>query len=294
MKKTHSFLAAVLLAVLPGPLFAQSRQDQQLAASMLMIQEQQQQTALALAQLAETVKAMNPRFDDVVEALRKQMAGLEQTIRNVGPDISAIRSQSQDNGTRIGSLKDEVDALSKTMTDLLQEIARIQVPAPPAVIDPNAPPVSQGATPGPPLVVPPPQTVTLPPQAGMTPQKLLAESKADYYAGRYSSAITGFEQLLKYFPTASEAAPDAQYHIGESHASESRWPEAIAAYNAVIQRYPKSSLVADAYYKRAIAESRVGQAEASRASLEFVVKTYPDSDSGRMARQLLLRTKPTP
>lgn len=291
MKQTLSFLAVAIIAVLPAPLFAQSRQDQQLAASMLMIQEQQQQTALAVAQLSELIKAMGPRFDEVVERQAKRIADLEATIRNLTPDVSAIRSQGADTATRVGTLKDEIDALGTTMNDLLREIAKLQVPVP--VADPNAPAVSQGAAPGAPVVPPPTQTVTLPPSAGMTPQRLLSESRADYYAGRYSVAITGFEQLLMHFST-SEAAAEGQFLIGESHAAESRWPEAIAAYDAVIQRYPKSRFVADAYYKRGLAHSRLGQADASRESLEFVVKTYPDSDAGRLARQLLLRTKPAP
>jgi TolA-binding protein len=286
MKLTLSFLAVAIVAALPGPLFAQSRQDQQLAASMLMIQEQQQQTALAVAQLAEMIKAMNPRFDEVVDALRKQMAGLEQTIKNVGPDISAIRSQSQDNATRIGSLKDEVNALSQTINDLLQEIAKLQVAAPPAVIDPNAPPVSQGAAPGAPLVVPPAQTVTLGPRAGMTPQRLLEEARADYQAGRFSVAITGFEQVVQLFPT-SQAAAEAQLLIGRSHASESRWPEAIAAYDNVILQHAKSPFVPEAYYQRGLAESTVGQPDASRASFEHVVKNYPDSEFTILAKQRL-------
>jgi tol-pal system protein YbgF len=286
MKKTLSFVVAALIAALPGAVFAQSRQDQQLAASMLMIQEQQQLTALAVAQLAEMVKAMNPRFDEVVDSLRKQLAGLEQTIKNVGPEISAIRTQSQENGTRIGSLKDEIDALNKTMADLLQQIIKLQVPVPAPVIDPNAPPVSQGATPGAPAAVPPTQTVTMPPQAGLSPQRLFSESMADYAAGRFTVAITGFEQYIKSFPD-TQAAPEAQYLIGESYASEGNWSDAIAAYNAVIQRYPRSSWVAMAYYRKGLAESRAGQPEASRASFEYVVKTYPGTEGAILAKQRL-------
>ena len=291
IKQTLSFLAVAIIAVLPGPAFAQSRQDQQLAASMLMIQEQQQQTALAVAQLGELIKAMGPRFDEVVERQAKRIADLEATIRNLTPDVSAIRSQGADTATRVGTLKDEIDALGTTLNDLLREIAKLRVPVP--VADPNAPAVSQGAAPGAPVAPAPTQTVTLPPQAGMTPQRLLGESRADYFAGRYSVAITGFEQLLKYFAT-SEAAAEAQLLIGRSYASESRWPEAIAAYNKVIQDYPKSPFVAEAHYQRGLAESSVGQADASRASFEHVAKTYPNTEFGVLARQRLLATKPAP
>ena len=67
----------------------------------------------------------------------------------------------------------------------------------------------------------------------------------------------------------------------------SRWTEAVAAYNQVIQNYPGTNSVPDAYYKRGLAQQQAGQLDAARASWEAVVKVFPDSDAGRLAKQRL-------
>ena len=84
----------------------------------------------------------------------------------------------------------------------------------------------------------------------------------DYTSSQYTSAITGFQQLSKKFPTA-ERADDAQFFIGESLANMNRLPEAIDAYNLVIQKYPNGDQVDMAYYRRGFVESQMGRTDAA-------------------------------
>ena len=49
------------------------------------------------------------------------------------------------------------------------------------------------------------------------------------------------------------------------------------AYNAVIQNYPRSSQVPEAYYKRGKAQELLGQTDAARASCEQLIKSYPET-----------------
>jgi tol-pal system protein YbgF len=111
---------------------------------------------------------------------------------------------------------------------------------------------------------------------------------ADYTAGQYSLAITGFETFLKAFPK-SEMADEAQFYIGETHYVTGRYQDAVAAYNQVIQNYPGSNSVLEAYYKRGLAQERLGEGDAARASWEFLVKNHPESEAGRLAKQNLDR-----
>jgi tol-pal system protein YbgF len=111
---------------------------------------------------------------------------------------------------------------------------------------------------------------------------------ADYAAGQWSLAITGFEAFLKTFPR-SEMADDAQFYIGETYYGQNRFADAITAYNQVIQSYPGTNSVPLAYYKRGLAQERLGQTDAARASWEFAAMTYPESDAGRLAKQGLDR-----
>jgi tol-pal system protein YbgF len=122
---------------------------------------------------------------------------------------------------------------------------------------------------------------------------MLEQARGDYFAGQYSLAIAGFEAFLKAFPK-SESAGEEQHYIGESFTQQSRWADAIAAYNVVIQSYPTSPIVHETYYKRGLAQERIGDVDAARASWETVVKQFPESDGARLAKQSLERLRQRP
>ena len=272
MRRTFASVAVAVVIGGAATLFAQSRQEQQMAAELRMLQEQQQLQALALARLAETLEALSPRFDEVIEAHRKRIADLELTIKTVGNDMSAVRAQTQDTNNRLLSLSDEIEALRKSF-ETLPMLIRQALPPPP--VDPNAPPgdVSQ--------LAPPPAA---PSALGLSPGQLLGEAKGDYTSGEYDAAIAGFAAVISNFP-GTQAAADAQHHIGESYYLQKKWPEAIAAYDLVIQNHATSPFVPDAYYKRGMAQEFSGQLEAAKASFEFTMKTFPETVGGQLARQ---------
>ena len=107
------------------------------------------------------------------------------------------------------------------------------------------------------------------------------------------SAIAGFQQVIKTFPTA-ERADDAQFFIGESLASMNRLAEAVDAYNLVIQKYPSGDQVDMAYYRRGFVESQMGRADAARATFDEVIKRLPDSQGAQLARQRLTESSRHP
>ena len=295
--KNTILLAFVVLLVAPPvapPAAGQNREHQQMAADVRMLQEQTQQLAINLAALnqalIDAIKALNARIDQTNEAMRKSFADQKLTIDNIVEGVQVIRERSNDTNVRIGSLSEELEAMRMT----LQSLQSVPPPAfdpaaaaaePAAAADPNAP--APAPTPPAPVAPPPPST------AGLSPTRMFETARADYFAGQYASAINGFEAFLRTFPR-SEQADDAQLNIAECHYSQNRWPEAIAAYNLVIQNYPGTNSVPTAYYKRGLAQQQAGLTDAARASWEAVAKTYPDSDEGRLAKQQLSRigTKP--
>ena len=62
------------LALAAVPAAAQNREHQQQAAELRILQEQQQQLSLGLAQIAEALKALNARLDEVTASNRKGFA----------------------------------------------------------------------------------------------------------------------------------------------------------------------------------------------------------------------------
>lgn len=283
MRRTMAGMAFALGLLLAPLAAAQSRVELQMAAELRMLQEQQQLLAISVAQLAESIKALAARMDEgdrqVVQALQTSLANLTQTLKNMGNDVSAIRERTQDSDTRLRSLADEIEALRKTLLSLPSMLTQV----PPPAVDPADPNAAPPAAPGP---------VALPPAAGLSPARMLAQAKGDYFAGQFSLAIQGFEALIAQFP-GTEAAAEAQYMIGESHSAEGRHQAAVAAYTTVIERYPRSAVAPEAYYKRGLAYERLGQPDAARASWEELIKQHPDSAAVILARQGLDRLRRT-
>jgi tol-pal system protein YbgF len=286
MTKRIALALPAALLYLVSPAAAQNREHQQMAAELRMLQEQTQQLAITLAAvnqaLAESVKLLNARMDEDTNAIRKGFADQKLLIDNMASDVSRIRERSNDTNVRIGSLQEELEAL-RTTVQALQQTA---VAPPASVVDPLAPAGTGTSTPPAPAPLPPP--VAPPSTAGLSPTRLYETAQADYFAGQWSSAISGFEAFLRAFPR-SEQADDAQLYIGETYFAQNQWPEAIAAYNQLIQSYPSTNSVPVAYYKRGLAQERLGQIDAARTSWEAAAKSFPDSDAGRLAKQNLDR-----
>lgn len=286
--RTWLVLAALLTGAAP-PAAAQNREHQQMAAELRMLQEQAQQLALTLATLnqalAESMKAvvaLGGRLDESNNATRKLFADQKLLIDNVAEGVRVIRERTDDTNVRIASLREELEALRTTV----QAIQQIAFTPPPAPIDPSAP-----VDPNAPAPVPPP--VALPPTAGLSPARLYDTARADYFAGQWNSAMSGFEAFLRAFPR-SEQADDAQLYIGETHYAQNQWAQAIMAYTQTIESYPGTNSVPIAYYKRGLAEQQLGQIDAARASWEAAAKMFPDSDAGRLAKQSLDRLASQP
>ena len=282
MKKmmTTTVAAVVLCGMTIAPAAAQSREQRQMMADIRMLQEQTQELSVAIATMAQalqdsikdSIKAVNTRLDDANNATRKGFADQKVIIDDMGKDMRAIRERVDDTNVRVSNVREELEALRTSIPVTPPPIAAPIEPA-----DPNAPP--------------PPPTVAAPPPpstAGLSPTRMFDTARADYAAGQWSLAVTGFEAFLKTFPR-SEMADDAQFTIGETYFVQNRWADAIAAYNQVIQNYPMGNAVPGAYYKRGLAQERLGQLDAARESWNTVLKTAPDSDEGRLAKQNLDR-----
>jgi tol-pal system protein YbgF len=276
MNLLRSTLALALL-VPAVPAAAQNREHQQMSAELRMLQEQQQQLALTLAQIGDALKALNARLDASDKDAQQRFADQKLLIQKLSDDVSAVRERSQDTDTRLRKVADEVEALRTSITSLPSMFSSA-APAPSpetGAIDPTVP------APVPPPV---PQTSTL----GLSPSRMLSTAKSDYFAGSYPAAVSGFESLLKTFPT-SEAAAEAQFMLGETYSQQKQYSDAVNAYTAAIQKFPRSTWVPEAYYKRGKAQESLGTPDAARASYEALIKTYPDTPSAGLARQALDR-----
>jgi tol-pal system protein YbgF len=274
MKKTIavSALALILSILASGPARAQNREHQQMTAELRMMQEQTQQLALSLAQIAEAIKSLNARLDSSDQTAQKRFADQELLLKGLSTEVSAVRERTQDTDTRLRSLADEIEALRSSVTSL-------------SSITPSPAPLGPGVDAAP-LGTPSAASSTPSSTLGLSPSRMLERARGDYFSGAYASAITGFEELVKAFPR-TEAAAEGYYYLGETHFTQKRYQDAATAYTQVIQTYPKSSWVPDAYFKRGRAYEALNQPAEARASYEQLVKTFADSAPAGLAKQRL-------
>ena len=281
MRKIRIVGALALAAfALARPVAAQSREQRQMMADIRMLQEQTQELSIAVAAMAQalqaalqdSIRAVNTRLEDANNTTRKGFADQKVIVDDIGKDMRAVRERVDDTNVRVSNVREEIEALRSSIP-----VAPPVVAPPTDPSDPNAAPVS-----APPPVAPPPST------AGLSPTRMFDTARADYAAGQWSLAITGFDAFIKTFPR-SEMADDAQFFIGETYYAQNRWTDAVGAYNQAIQNYPMANAVPDAYYKRGLALERLGQIDEARESWDTVVRTYPESDAGRLAKQSLDR-----
>jgi TolA-binding protein len=286
MKKTL-IVTSALCVFWVATTAAQSRDERahmQMAAELRILQEQQQQFALALAALAQSLndstKTLLSRIDALDNSVKKTLADQGITIGNIGTDVRGINERSRETITRLGELKEEIEELRRAMQQLLTRPVSV---APVDPLDPNAPLPSPDISQAP--GVPP---APLPSALGLTAKRLYDTGTADYASGNYAAAIRSWEEVLKSYAT-SEWADDAQVYIGEAEFAQNRFDQAVAAYNQVIQNYPKGEQVPLAYYKLGLAHERLQRYDSARAAWQQLLKSYPNTAEAGLASQGMAR-----
>ena len=295
MRKTSLvvFVSAVVISALAAatPARAQNREHLQMAAELRILQQQNQELANTLAQtiqlLNETAKALNSRIDQTNESMKKGFADQSLTLNTTAGDIRKTLAQTQDAATRLGELKEEVR--SAAHLDPRVDLAPHTGAGP--CLRAGSERRLGGGRRGRASRWPRRSPSTI----GLSPERMYNTALSDYGGGNYTAAIQGFQEFLKAFPT-SPRADDAQQYIGEAEFQQNHFEQAITAYNLVIQNYPKGDQVAWAYYKRGLAQSRLQQTAAARASFETVVKLFPDTRAGHHVAEPVAepRQRPAP
>lgn len=292
-------LTGALLVGLAQPAHAANREHQQLMADIRMLQEQSQQLQMVLVSLADTLKTLNAKLDDQSSTSRKQFADQKLLIDNLSSDLRVVRERLDENNTKVGTIGQELNSLRDAVNTLPSQLAPptpvTMVPGPngtmvPAPQLPGTPvagaPASQAG-----VTTPAPSTTTGPavptgPAGGLSPQRMFDTAQADYAAGQWPLAISGFEQFIRSFPT-NDKADDAQFYIGESYQLDGKFKEAVSAYEKVISDHPTGDRVPQALYKRGVALSLLGENDRARESFQQVLRNYPQSEVAVLAKQVL-------
>jgi tol-pal system protein YbgF len=104
--------------------------------------------------------------------------------------------------------------------------------------------------------------------------------------GQYDRAIAAFQKFLASFP-ASQLADNGQYWLGEAYYVNRSFPEAQAAFQRVVDKYPQSRKRPDALLKIGYCQYELKQPELAKNTLTVVTTQFPDTPAAHLAQQRL-------
>jgi tol-pal system protein YbgF len=103
---------------------------------------------------------------------------------------------------------------------------------------------------------------------------------------QYDRAIAAFQKFLAAFPD-SPLADNAQYWLGEAYYVNKSFPDAQAAFQRVIDKYPQSRKRPDAFLKIGYCQYELKQWDLAKRTLSLVATQFSDAPAGHLAQQRL-------
>ena len=246
-------LIALLVAVFAAPACASMQQrvtesenrSNTLEAQVADLQANQQNIISRLAALRATL-------EDALDPIRAQQAG-------GGADLRALEAQ-------VATLSEQVRQLTTALAVAQAAAATTPTTEAPTLTTPM--PAAGGGAPG----------NVLDTTAEGAEDALFNSAYADYSAGQFIVAVSGFEEFLVRHPASARAA-DALYWIAESLAAQDLHDDARRRFLEVTQAYPGSPNVADAFLRAALEAVELGQRDAAVRELRQLIAAYRSSDA---------------
>lgn len=213
------------------------------------------------------VQNVNVRIAEQTETLLKSNAALVSKVSEIDERVQNTQGAIEQTNYRL-------DQMGQQLTQAQRDIESLRAGA-----ASGAPATGEPAT----------GEVTVPAPAPATsgdPMDTYQAAYRDYQRGNFDLAIEGFNEFVAANPR-SDLADNASYWIAESLFSQKKYREAIAQFDAVVNRYPKSDKVPGALLKKGYAYINVGEQAQGVVQLRYVLHEHPKSPEASLARQKL-------
>jgi tol-pal system protein YbgF len=233
-----------------------------------VLQNLSQQTADAANQMQTTIKDLQQKINTENEA--------------VNGKLDTTSGQMQSINDSIDELKSRVEKLQQTVKDLQGQIQTLQAPAPatqPGAGQPGQP----GDNPQPGMQ---PGAATNAAPAAPPLQQTFQAGLRDYNAAKYDVATAEFQDVVHYYPL-DDLAGTAQFYLGEIAYQQKDYPNAISAYNAVMEGFSGSPKAPTAQLHKGLALIEENKKDAGIRELRQLVQRHPQTPEARVARSKL-------
>ena len=194
------------------------------------------------------------RLDNDLIQLRKNQADLVTKMTDLSGNLQNLNSQLE-------SSQQQMTQLSQKLDDLQADLDRRMGVLSGQVTGTSAP-------------------------ASSNPSDIYRLAYNDYQAGKFDLALVGFRNFVAQFPHADQA-PQAQFYIGDSEFARKNWLDASAAYEKVVEMYPKSDFEPKALYKRGLALQALNRTDDAKECFKRLLKEHPHHELAKSARDIL-------
>ena len=219
-----------------------------------------------IAEQTETLLKSNATLVAKVEQMEQRIENAQGTIEQTNYRIDRLVQQITQQGHDIEALKAQLAAGAPIPNS-------VDTPSPGGIVTP-APASTE-------VLVPAPQ-----PPVAENPIALYNAAYRDYQRANFDLAISGFREFLEQNAN-SDLADNAAYWIGESLFAQKKYQDAIAQFDAVVTRYPRSDKVPGSLLKKGYAYISLGERAQGIVQLQYVVHEHPNSSEAQLARQRL-------
>jgi len=266
MAKPSKSAVAVAIILLLGYIPA-------LAASRDMVQLQTQ-----VQTLQESIARMQQSFDERMGVMKNLIEQSTDNINRMTAAVDALQKSVQQQNSESASRNDQVSGQIQALHDSLDELKARVAKMSKQMDDMNAPKQDLA-----------PDAGSGQPQAQAPPADVLYNNGLrDYNAAKFQLAAQEFSDYLKFYGT-TDLAGNAQFYLGELNYRQGQYPEAIKAYDAVLEQYPGGNKTPAAQLKKGYALLNMGERDAGVRELHSLIARYPKSPEAAQARDRIKR-----
>lgn len=271
MKRIGNVLLILLVvAALATPVYPVAKEIIQIQASLARVEadlrdmrsamdERMGMMRQVMEQSTQTVSKLNSAIDNVQRSIQGTVLAQGTKVDQMSTGVRGLHDQLEDVQARLGKLSEQMAQMRSTIETLQ---------APPA-------PVQQPTAAGPAAGVPP-----------ASPETLYQAALRDLNGGKTDMALQQFQDYLRFYPD-TELAGNAQFYIGEAFARQRKLPEAVEAYDIVLERYPRGNKTAAAHLKKGLVLIEMNDRDAGARELRELVRRFPSTDEAKIARERL-------
>lgn len=220
-------------------------------------------------ELERRADGQDARTAGVEDSLKTVWAGVAHLDSLVGDSSTPLRSSGARMESRMDDLETRLEMLESLIKETRYKVSQLSLGGPRSIAADTAGAMAD--------------TTAVP--SGVA-QSIYESAYVDFVKGDYQSAITGFRDFVKRFPT-NDFSDDAQFMVGQAFYALGDHAAAIGEYRKVLDRYPSGDRVPQAMYSLGLSYLKIGDRETAVEYFKILEVRYPKAGEAGRAKAVL-------